>query len=960
MTGGKTLFISVFVFAGIFLMANFCQAAIGIMAPDDFLGDGTQGSGTPAVIDINIVGDEPATYYLKAYFYSATSTSARFGYNFNPDTAQWIDTYSQNDKQRQISLDQNGNWSGEIQIKTDINRNGYLGAGDYILKIRATATTTSHVIQITKDISILEPAPLVNISPIADAGADQTAEIGDLVIFDGTNSSDPDGTIANYFWDFGDTTQDTGATTTHSYVLENIFTVTLTVTDDQGATSTDTTTITITAPAVVSVSTTTPATFSLSDIVINEFVSDPTAGQNEWIELYNNTTSTIDLTGWTIEDALGKILDLSGSIATSSFTTFETLSSKLNNTGDTIIIKDPAQNIIDQIAYGSNPPATKDPNSIARNTDGTDTDSPDDFAETTTPTKNTTNIITAPPEPAPTPSSNPGSGYTNSKPAPSPTNRTSYNPSDIVINEFVSDPIDDEEEWIEFYNNTDQAIDITDWTITEGAEKVTTLSGTIPAKATYTIEDLKGNLNNTGDIIILKDPDQNTIDQVAYGNWDDSNTQDNAIKSPDPKSTARHTDGVDTDHDYNDFRQTVPTKNAPNIISDEDEADPQDDETEPPEPAPDQPFIQIIITEILPNPAGSDALNEFIEIYNPNDAPVDLAGWQLDDAEGGSRPHTIGKVTIASHEYLVFTRPQTGLALNNTSDSVRLYDRANRLVDSMSYVKTKQDLSHSIFAGSWQQTIQITPGEENILKTINQAQTTTKNSTGKYFGLVDLKDIQNYSSGDAVTVRGVVSVVPGILGTQIFYIAGSGIQIYSYKKDFPALQVGDYIEVSGEISESGGEKRIKTKTKADIRFLEKQTPPEAHPMALSEIGEETEGYLVTVIGEVIEKKGSSVYIDDGEDEIKVYIKKATNMNTKEITEGTMLKVTGIVSQTKTGYRILPRNQDDVEITGQVKGTQEISVPTQTKDNTKYLYAIVIFLVAINGYLIFQNKKTTAV
>lgn len=56
------------------------------------------------------------------------------------------------------------------------------------------------------------------------------------VLFNATPSSDPDGTIQTYSWDFGDNENDTGATVYHSFVSCEIFTVTLTVTDDNSAT----------------------------------------------------------------------------------------------------------------------------------------------------------------------------------------------------------------------------------------------------------------------------------------------------------------------------------------------------------------------------------------------------------------------------------------------------------------------------------------------------------------------------------------------------------------------------------------------------------------------------------------------------------------------------------------------------------------------------------------------------
>lgn len=62
--------------------------------------------------------------------------------------------------------------------------------------------------------------------------------VGQAVTFDASGSSDIDGTIVSYAWDFGDGLIGTDVITTHTYESAGTFTVTLTVTDDLGATDT--------------------------------------------------------------------------------------------------------------------------------------------------------------------------------------------------------------------------------------------------------------------------------------------------------------------------------------------------------------------------------------------------------------------------------------------------------------------------------------------------------------------------------------------------------------------------------------------------------------------------------------------------------------------------------------------------------------------------------------------------
>jgi hypothetical protein len=79
----------------------------------------------------------------------------------------------------------------------------------------------------------------INLPPMANFTYSPTFPyVGQAVTFDASGSSDIDGTIVSYEWDFGDGSTGTDVLTPYTYESAGTFTVTLTVTDDLGATDT--------------------------------------------------------------------------------------------------------------------------------------------------------------------------------------------------------------------------------------------------------------------------------------------------------------------------------------------------------------------------------------------------------------------------------------------------------------------------------------------------------------------------------------------------------------------------------------------------------------------------------------------------------------------------------------------------------------------------------------------------
>ncbi|MBV8947491.1 MAG: beta-propeller fold lactonase family protein, partial [Solirubrobacterales bacterium] len=123
---------------------------------------------------------------------------------------------------------------GKSVYVTNFNTNGAGGVSQYdvgpggVLSPKATATVAAGN-------GPLGVAVVPDQSPVSAFSA-AAAPAGAASVFDGSASSDADGTIARYDWSFGDgtTLANAGRVTTHVYATAGTYTVRLTVTDDSG------------------------------------------------------------------------------------------------------------------------------------------------------------------------------------------------------------------------------------------------------------------------------------------------------------------------------------------------------------------------------------------------------------------------------------------------------------------------------------------------------------------------------------------------------------------------------------------------------------------------------------------------------------------------------------------------------------------------------------------------------
>lgn len=93
----------------------------------------------------------------------------------------------------------------------------------------------------------VEQVAAPNAAPSARIAGPVQKVAGEPFAFDATGSSDPDGAIASYSWDFGDGTVASGAIVSHAYTRAGTYSVRLTVTDDDGASATSAMAVTVTS-----------------------------------------------------------------------------------------------------------------------------------------------------------------------------------------------------------------------------------------------------------------------------------------------------------------------------------------------------------------------------------------------------------------------------------------------------------------------------------------------------------------------------------------------------------------------------------------------------------------------------------------------------------------------------------------------------------------------------------------
>lgn len=262
----------------------------------------------------------------------------------------------------------------------------------------------------------------------------------------------------------------------------------------------------------------------------------------------------------------------------------------------------------------------------------------------------------------------------------------------LVISEVYANPDDTSQlkkEFVELYNRSDQPIDLTGYSL-ERKEPVSTspqqLTGIVAAHG-YLAFEPKFSLLNSSSTLMLHYPAGLTPSVVSF-------------------TYSTTTKGHSWELQASSWQDTAqPTPNAAPATEPEEPEPPEEPEVPPVPPCS---ITDVYISEILANPAGSDAAGgEFIELYNDGSETVSLVGCTLaTDKLSSFDFHDVDHV--AAKSYKTFWLQDK---LLNSNGTVRFETATYE--DEVHYPLAADDMAWALIDDAWQFTNIPTPNAAN-------------------------------------------------------------------------------------------------------------------------------------------------------------------------------------------------------------------------------------------------------
>ncbi len=299
----------------------------------------------------------------------------------------------------------------------------------------------------------------------------------------------------------------------------------------------------------------------------------------------------------------------------------------------------------------------------------------------------------------------------------------------VIINEIMAsnsgsvlDESGENADWVELYNTTDQAVDMSGWGLSDVANAqggikwafpsgfkieaksyaVIFCSGKNISDVTAVYQHTNFKLKSSGEYITLFDASSNAIDTASFTNMN-SNCSYGLVAGnmTEWKEFTDPTPGYENSDEGRQVYLASLASSDVDILIDE---------------------LMAVNSTTLADVDGE--YSDWIEIHNPSDQDVNLTGFGLSDDINVPHKWTFSDVTIKAGEYLVVfasgkselngDQLHTSFRLDAQNENVVLSDRSGKLISSVTYEEQSSDVSYALDAdNNWEACMKPTPGYAN-------------------------------------------------------------------------------------------------------------------------------------------------------------------------------------------------------------------------------------------------------
>lgn len=352
----------------------------------------------------------------------------------------------------------------------------------------------------------------------------------------------------------------------------------------------------------------------------------------------------------------------------------------------------------------------------------------------------------------------------------------------------------------------------------------------------------------------------------------------------------------------------------------------------------------ISLSELFPDPEGTDADAEFIELHNASVFEADLDGWILKD--GKDRAFALDGRTMPAGGYLVLPYATTKIALTNTGFSMSLIADDGTVQDTVDVGAAVTGESYARNEDGWRWTPIVTAGAVNEFPMPDAtasvdaayASETTATDAGEGAAALDtaaagpgtgqenditdgnppltVTDLDDRADGDLVTVSGVVSLPSGRAASTIFAImdpdGGKGAFVRMYgtaRPDVPAL--ADVI-VKGRVRRDDGTVSLNA-VSGGVTLLASRTDLLPVDRDVNDIGESTNGILVSITGDVADKGTSWLLLADPEGTREITVRLPDGMPIGPVVIGSRLTAIGVVRYRNGSAELLSLDRSQLNV-----------------------------------------------